>query len=130
MGKRLNPQAPYFVQMRELERRLILSALEATELPPGGPQIRLAAGFLGVHSTYIRVRSRVLGGVFEGEPRCEPPKMTATEIWGEENSKDRTRAPNSRPRRPPAAAPLPLPPTKPATAHKLEIVKDDEPNPA
>jgi hypothetical protein len=122
MAKRVNMMASYFVQMRELERRLITSALDVARrsLDIGvsfDKQLAVAAGLLGVHSSYLRVRARVLGGVFEGDPKHEPPTTTATKVWGEENGAGRTRAPSAKPRKTKAAPP------------KLTIVPEPEPEP-
>lgn len=108
MAKRINPLAPYFVQMRELERRLLNGALvQVTEFGYEGldDRVNAASGLLGVEPAYFRVRARVLGGVLDNEPKCEPPKTTATQAWGKEAG--RTRAQPRRPRR------------------KLEIVPDE-----
>jgi hypothetical protein len=67
MGRRSNQLAPYFVQVREFERRLMRDALEAAGT------IELAATTLGVTTHYVRARSRLLGGVFPDEPKNEPP---------------------------------------------------------
>lgn len=68
MGRRSNQLAPYFVQVREFERRLMIGAIEIA-----GGDVGIAAMTLGVPIHYLRARSRLLGGVFEGEPKNEPP---------------------------------------------------------
>lgn len=88
--------APYFVQMREAERRLIQSTLDVArqtlDVTAGhSDHLEMAAGLLGVHITYLRVRGRVLGGVFEGEPKLEPPTLSATEVWANETSGSKTK---------------------------------------
>jgi hypothetical protein len=80
---------PYFVQMRELERRLLRSALaQAVEL--GAKKKRekthTAAALLGVAPAYLRVRAKLLGGVFDDHP-VEPPITRATKLWAKENKK-------------------------------------------
>lgn len=84
-AKHLRPMAAYFVQMRDLERRLLVSALEVFESLDGAPE--LAAGILGIPLSYFRVRARMLGGVFPGDPKHEPPTMTVTEAWSKESRK-------------------------------------------
>lgn len=87
MPKPNRSMAPYFVQMRELERRLLRSALtQAAETAETRNQIRVAAAMLGVKPGYLRVRARVLGGVLDDKP-LEPPPATATEVWAEEDNK-------------------------------------------
>lgn len=71
MARRNNPMAPYFVQMREFERQLILGAIEA------GGNITAAADLLGVQRQYMKVRGKFLGGVFNDEPKHEPPDLAA-----------------------------------------------------
>ena len=65
-----NQMAPYFVQMREYERKLLLAAIEAA----GG--LDGAAAVLGMTRHYVRARARWLGGVLEGDPKHEPPGGT------------------------------------------------------
>jgi len=75
-GSRRNSRmAPYFVQMRELERNLIRSALDAA-----GGTVAGAAAILGVHYQYLKVRGTLLGGVFGNEPKHEPPG-SALDVW-------------------------------------------------
>jgi hypothetical protein len=74
MGRRTNQLAPYFVQVREFERRLMRDAIAAAG------SVALAATTLGVTTHYIRARSRLLGGVFPDEPKNEPPGL-ALEAW-------------------------------------------------
>ena len=72
-GKRKNsPMAPYFVQMREFERRLIRGAIEAAET-----DIDLAATMLGVTRHYMLARAKFLGAVIGDEPKHEPPGPAA-----------------------------------------------------
>lgn len=90
MPNNLNPMAPYFVQMRELERHLLQGALaQAVENVGAGArqreQIEFAARILGIKFAYFRVRARYLGGVLDGEPRCEPPTRTVTQSWARES---------------------------------------------
>jgi len=68
---RVNPMAPYFVQLREFERRLIREAYEAT-----GEDLDQTASVLGVHRHYVKARAKLLGGVF-GDPKNEPPGLAA-----------------------------------------------------
>jgi hypothetical protein len=70
-----NPMAPYFVQMREFERRLIREAHETT-----GGDIALTAEVLGVRVHYVKARAKLLGGVFGDAPKNEPPGLAA-EAW-------------------------------------------------
>jgi hypothetical protein len=105
--------APYFVQMRELERQLLRSALEqAIEIvgPNVKEQLHFAARILGIQFAYFRVRSRYLGGVLEGEPRCEPPTKSVTDAWARESVR---------------TGPKPRRGRKP----KLTLVEDMEPKP-
>jgi hypothetical protein len=105
MAKRNNPMAPYFVQMREAERRLVNGAIEHAAEALGSTRTfddhaKLAAELLGVHLTYIRVRGRVLGGVLPNDPKHEPPG-SATEVWQQENkASKKTRSPNPKPHKP------------------------------
>jgi hypothetical protein len=71
MGRRSNALAPYFIHMREFERRLLRDALEAA-----GGNTELVATTLGVGIQYIYARSMVLGGIFPGKPKREPPGST------------------------------------------------------
>jgi hypothetical protein len=72
-SKRKNsPMAPYFVQMREFERRLIRGAIEEAET-----DIDLAATMLGVTKHYVLARAKLLGGVIGNEPKHEPPGRAA-----------------------------------------------------
>jgi hypothetical protein len=107
--------APYFVQLRETERRMINGALEHATDELGSDstfedRAKYAAGLLGIHATYIRVRTRVLGGIAPGDPRHEPPDLSPTEVWKQET----TRSPEK-------PKPKPKPP-------KLQIVKEAEPD--
>lgn len=110
MAKRNNPMAPYFVQLREAERRLVNGTIEhaGESLGPANTfdeRASLAASLLGVHLTYIRVRARVLGGILPNDPKHEPP-APATEIWRQENkASGKTRSPTRRPRKPRAPKP-------------------------
>jgi hypothetical protein len=73
MAKRKNgPMAPYFVQLRDYERELLKSALEAAD-----GELAQAASMLGVTSGYIKARARLLGGVRPNEPKHEPPGPAA-----------------------------------------------------
>jgi hypothetical protein len=67
-----NPMAPYFVQTREFERRLIREAYETS-----GNDLGLTAAMLGVHKHYVKARAKLLGGVFGDEPKHEPPGPAA-----------------------------------------------------
>jgi hypothetical protein len=84
--------APYFVQMRELERRLLRSALTQAQESVGsvttkpGDLIHVVAAMLGVKPGYIKVRAKVLGGVLDDQP-LEPPPKIATEVWAEQDNK-------------------------------------------
>jgi len=68
MARTSNKLAPYFIQVREFERRLMIGAIEIA-----GGDVGIAAMTLGVPIHYLRARSRLLGGVFENEPKNEPP---------------------------------------------------------
>jgi hypothetical protein len=86
--KHINPMAPYFVQLRALERQLIMSTLAAAldALPPRASfkdRLHLAAELLGVELPYLRVRCRALGGILPNDPKHEPP-MTAKKAWSKE----------------------------------------------
>ena len=67
MARQRNVTAPYFVQLRAFERRLLREAIAAA----GGSAD--AAQVLGVPLEYVRARGIYLGGVFAGEPEREPP---------------------------------------------------------
>lgn len=86
-GKRRNsPMAPYFVQLREFERRLLREAIEA------GGDVSTAARMLGVTTHYAKARAKFLGGV-GNEPKHEPPGSSSA-AWGATiaSSSDRRRA--------------------------------------
>jgi len=72
---RTNPMAPYFVQLREFERRLIRDAFDAA-----GHDLGICAAVLGVHVDYVQARAKLLGGVFGEEPKHEPPG-SAMDAW-------------------------------------------------
>ena len=80
-----NPMAQYFVQLREFERRLLREAFEAM-----GGDLTMTAEALGVHKHYVRARARLLGGVFNGEPKHEPPGL-AGKAWNATAPSGRTR---------------------------------------
>jgi hypothetical protein len=82
-----NLMAPYFVQLRDFERRLMRDAIEA-----GGGPIR-AAELLGVDRKYLFARAKHLGGVISGEPVHEPPEY-AKKAWyaGEKAAREATAA--------------------------------------
>lgn len=68
MGRGLsNQSAPYFMTMRENERRMLGSAIDYCG------SISAAADALGVTKEYIRLRALHLGGVLPGQPKREPP---------------------------------------------------------
>ncbi len=58
--------APYYLQLRDFERRLMAGAIEAA-----GTEVD-AASMLGISVTFMRKRALVIGG-FCGHPRFEPP---------------------------------------------------------
>jgi len=93
-----NPMAPYFVQMREFERRLIREAYEAA-----GQDLNATAEVLGVHTHYIKARAKLLGGVFNNDPKHEPPGLAA-KAWNATSPSGRGRK-----KRTPAPAPAPTP---------------------
>ena len=66
--KASSSSAPYYVSLRESERRMILGALDAA-----GDSWAAAARILGVSPKYLRLRALHLGGVFDDQPRREPP---------------------------------------------------------
>jgi hypothetical protein len=75
-GRRKNsPMAPYFVQLREFERRLMRGALEAAD-----GNTKVAANLLGVTRHYLLARARLLGAVIGNEPLHEPPGL-ASKAW-------------------------------------------------
>jgi hypothetical protein len=81
-----NKMAPYFVQMREYERRLLKEALTVSD-----GQVDSAAGILGVTRHYLLARAKLLGGVFTGEPKHEPPGRAA-HAWNATNAAGRNGA--------------------------------------
>ena len=93
--KRLRPMAPYFVQMRELERRLILEAIALFPDEPERKAHASAAGVLGIPLAYLRVRARIIGGIITGDPKHEPPIMSASDAWNHEASNERKAKPNA-----------------------------------
>jgi hypothetical protein len=72
---RLHIMAPYFVQQREFERRLIRDAYAAA-----GEDLETCAAILGVYPHYIKARAKLLGAVFGQEPKHEPPGL-ALDAW-------------------------------------------------
>jgi len=79
MTRKNSPMAPYFVQMREFERRLMTGAIETA-----GGNIAAAAQMLGVTQHYVRARAKLLGGVIGNEPKHEPPGR-AINAWNATN---------------------------------------------
>lgn len=57
----------YFTQLRDAERKILREALDYHE-----GNTSAAARMLGISHTLVWQRSRLLGGVYAGEPRCEP----------------------------------------------------------
>lgn len=82
-SRRNNPMAPYFVQMREFERKLIRAAIAEAE-----GKMKLAAQMLGVTRHYLHARARLLGGVVGDEPKHEPPGSSA-KAWSDTNNVER-----------------------------------------
>jgi hypothetical protein len=74
-NSRLNIMAPYFVQQREFERRLLRDAYAAAE-----GDLDTCAAILGVYPHYIKARAKLLGAVFGQEPKHEPPGL-ALDAW-------------------------------------------------
>lgn len=74
-NSRLNIMAPYFVQQREFERRLIREAYAAAD-----GDLDTCAAILGVYPHYIKARAKLLGAVFGAEPKHEPPGL-ALDAW-------------------------------------------------
>lgn len=66
--RKSNQMAPYFVQMREFERRLLRGAIEEADGSTG-----TAAAMLGVGRHYLVSRAKLLGGVLGDDPKHEPP---------------------------------------------------------
>ena len=62
-----NSSAPYFVTMRENERRMLISAIDYCG------SIRAAAAALGVTKEYVRLRALHLGGILPNQAKREPP---------------------------------------------------------
>lgn len=135
MAKRSNPMAPYFVQMRNFERRLLRGALDAT----ANNSVPHAAALLGVQEQYVTVRALLLGGVLDGDAPNEPPG-NASEVWAANQRKLATRAataaakpkkPRGRPkgqkRAPGTLAPLPDPPVPQIALPPLTPVACDPP---
>jgi len=87
-----NPMAQYFVQLREFERRLLREAFEVA-----GGDIERTADVLGVHKHYVKARAKLLGGVFESEPKHEPPGLAA-KAWQATSPPGKTRK-RGRPKR-------------------------------
>lgn len=86
--------SPFYVAMRDAERRLYREILEAT-----GGDIDVAASLLGINRKQIVQRARDYGGVFEGDPIHEPPlsvqpKVSAPDT-GEPKKRGRPPKPSS-----------------------------------
>jgi hypothetical protein len=62
-----NSSAPYFIAMREYERRMLIAAIDSCG------SISIAASALGVTKEYVRLRALHLGGVLAGQDKREPP---------------------------------------------------------
>lgn len=66
---RNNSMAPYYVTMRDAERQMLRDAITFCN----GNQAE-AARMLGVSLGVIINRAKLLGGVYEDDPKNEPPK--------------------------------------------------------
>jgi len=118
MGKNL--LAPYSVQMREYERRLLLAALEHT----GGDRA-LAAEMLGVHEAYITARALFLGGVLPGDPKHEPPAPGAVrQAW---DKSGHTEVSNARRARKSATTTITMPNGRTVVARdRISLIEDPD----
>lgn len=72
MARRRSEQAPYYIQLRDAERRIIASALLATNW--NFPE---AAEALGIGARYLQARAIQLGGILPNTTSNEPPPA----IW-------------------------------------------------
>jgi len=61
---------PYYIQMRDAERRIYREALEVCD-----GDMAQACGALGISETYFLQRAHRLGGVLPNEPRIEPSSV-------------------------------------------------------
>ena len=62
-----DPNAPYYVLLRDAERKILRDALEYHD---GNESA--AAAMLGISHTLVGKRARLLGGVYPDDPRREP----------------------------------------------------------
>lgn len=90
-----NQSAPYFVAMREYERRMLIAAIETCG------SILAASAALGVTREYVRLRALHLGGVLPDQAKREPPgpiKETRSKVRAEGYAFPRTRNPKRAPK--------------------------------
>ena len=72
MPPRQSESAPYHVQLRDAERRILAQALYAFQ-----HDFRRAAESLGITTRYMQARVHQLGGILPDSQRNEPPPA----IW-------------------------------------------------
>ena len=73
MPPRSNELAPYYVQCRDAERRMLAHALASCDW-----DFKCAAERLGVSHRFLKARTIQLGGILPNTTRNEPPPP----IWG------------------------------------------------
>jgi Bacterial regulatory protein, Fis family len=83
--RRNNKMAPYFVQVREFERKLLIGAIASA-----GGSLDDAARILGVTRHYAWARAKWLGGVLPNDPKHEPPGLAA-DAWAVTQTRARVR---------------------------------------
>lgn len=79
MPRRTSELAPYHVQLRDAERRLLAFALVHA-----GWNYRSAAEGLGIGERFLKARVVQLGGIIPGTERNEPPPP----IWPKKGPPD------------------------------------------
>jgi hypothetical protein len=84
----------YYVLQRDYERKILRETLATAE-----GDVRIASAALGITHNHFRDRSTLLGGVFPGDPRREPPprpKRTAAYQKAQADAKPAKRDPAPR----------------------------------
>lgn len=83
-----DPNAPYYVMIRDAERKILRDAIEYND-----GNVSAAAAMLGVSHTLVGKRARLLGGVLPEYPRREPfHYATAMKEIKHDYQKGKTRA--------------------------------------
>jgi hypothetical protein len=97
-GTKGNPNASFFVQLRNFERQLMREALLYCDDDEAA-----AAKLLGIEPYYFRSRGRKIGGVFENDPPKEPYQWESNPSMkkGKPDKPDKPSKPKKKPREKP-----------------------------